>query len=111
MRRQGARELANLRSSFQELRDPSEPLANGAMILFAGALLLTPGFFTDMIGLLLLVPPVRAAVFRYFRKRITLVQTRSSTVRSADETIIDAEFTVVDADKRPTHRPSGWTKH
>lgn len=111
MRRQGARELANLRSSFQELRDPSEPLANGAMILFAGALLLTPGFFTDLVGLLLLLPPVRQAVFRYFRNRFTLVQTRSAMSGAGDDTVIDAEFTVVDASKRPTHHPSGWTKH
>jgi UPF0716 protein FxsA len=32
------------------------------MILFAGALLLTPGFVTDILGLLLLTPPVRAAI-------------------------------------------------
>ena len=38
VRSQGAREMANLKSSFSELRDPTEPLANGAMILFSGAL-------------------------------------------------------------------------
>ncbi len=51
--------MQDLRRSLNELRDPTEPLAHGAMILFAGALLLTPGFFTDAVGLLLLIPPVR----------------------------------------------------
>ncbi|MGI9641519.1 MAG: FxsA family protein [Acidimicrobiia bacterium] len=46
----------------QELEDggvPTVPLVNGAMILVAGALLLTPGFLTDIVGLSLLVPSVR----------------------------------------------------
>lgn len=46
----------------QELADggvPTGPLVNGAMILVAGALLLTPGFLTDVVGLSLLVPTVR----------------------------------------------------
>jgi UPF0716 protein FxsA len=41
---------------------PSREIADGVLILFAGALLLTPGFLTDVVGLLLLVPPVRAAL-------------------------------------------------
>jgi UPF0716 protein FxsA len=41
---------------------PGRELADGVMILFAGALLLTPGFVTDILGLLLLTPPVRAAI-------------------------------------------------
>tara|TARA_R110001592_G_scaffold221133_1_gene475767 strand:- start:132 stop:473 length:342 start_codon:yes stop_codon:yes gene_type:complete len=44
VRSQGARELSKLQGSFATLNDPTEPLANGAMIIFAGALLLTPGF-------------------------------------------------------------------
>ena len=64
VRSQGAAVLARLRSSFETLRDPTEPLAHGAMILFSGALLLTPGFFTDTVGFLLLVPAVRAWVLR-----------------------------------------------
>lgn len=41
---------------------PTREIADGVLILFAGALLLTPGFLTDVLGLLLLVPPVRAAI-------------------------------------------------
>ncbi len=40
------------------------------MILLAGALLLTPGFFTDAVGFALLVPPVRSAAYRWLRRRV-----------------------------------------
>ena len=66
---QGRQAMANLHLSFQELRDPAEPLAHGAMILVAGALLVTPGFFTDAIGFALLVPPLRDAAYRHLRRR------------------------------------------
>lgn len=41
---------------------PTREIADGVLIIFAGALLLTPGFLTDVLGLLLLLPPVRAAL-------------------------------------------------
>lgn len=41
---------------------PTREIADGVMILFAGALLLTPGFLSDLVGLLLLTPPVRAVL-------------------------------------------------
>lgn len=41
---------------------PGRELVDGVLILFAGALLLTPGFLTDVVGILLLLPPVRAAL-------------------------------------------------
>ncbi|MEQ9692782.1 FxsA family protein [Shimia sp. SDUM112013] len=117
VRNQGALALGNLQRSFSELDDPTEPLAHGAMILVAGALLLTPGFFTDAVGFSLLMPPVRVAVFNYIRKRIhvqsfSMGATHTDTRRYAqDETVIDGEFVEVDPSKRPTHQPSGWTKH
>ncbi len=41
---------------------PGREIADGVMILFAGALLMSPGFLTDLLAILLLLPPVRAAV-------------------------------------------------
>ena len=43
---------------------PTVEVADGAMILLAGALLLTPGFLTDVVGILLLLPPTRALARR-----------------------------------------------
>lgn len=120
VRSQGVMALNRVRSSFSELSDPTEPLAHGAMILIAGVLLLTPGFFTDTLGFLLLFPPFRAAAFRYMRSRVS-VQTFSvgtppgagpqGRPRSGDPNVIDGEFHEVDPEVKPTHKPSEWTKH
>lgn len=119
VRSQGARELANMRSSFSELRDPTEPLANGAMILFAGALLLTPGFFTDALGFALLLPPVRAAAYKFLRARIKVQgfamgdQTPQQPMRprGLQDRVIDGDFEDITPNKPPKDGPSGWTKH
>ena len=119
VRSQGARELQNLRGSFQDLKDPTEPLANGAMILFAGALLLTPGFFTDAVGFSLLLPPVRALVFNWLRTRVKVASFKMGPdpqrphhprPRGPQDRVIDGDF----EDVTPTHEspkgPSGWTQ-
>ena len=110
VRSQGARELQNLRSSFSDMRDPTEPLANGAMILFSGALLLTPGFFTDIVGFSLLIPPVRAAVYRYARSRINVQSFQMGPGPTAqprpDDKVIDGDFEEV----KPSKGPSKWTQ-
>ena len=62
---------------------PGRELVDGVLILFAGALLLTPGFVTDVVGILLLLPPVRAALrgstVRWLRRRagVSVVRYRS----------------------------------
>ena len=48
---------------------PGQAIADGVMILFAGALLMTPGFLTDLLGISLLLPPVRAVVRAALMKR------------------------------------------
>lgn len=118
---QGAREMANLRGSFNDLRDPTEPLANGAMILFAGALLLTPGFFTDAVGFSLLIPQVRAAAFKYLKSKVNV---QSFTMGGAEnhqqhprhrqgpqDRVIDSDFEDVTQTHDTPRGPSGWTKH
>ena len=46
---------------------PSKELTDGFLILFGGALLLTPGFLTDVVGLVLIFPPTRAPLKRFFQ--------------------------------------------
>lgn len=112
VRSQGAREMQKLRGSFSELQDPTEPLANGAMILFSGALLLTPGFFTDAVGFALLIPPVRAAVFQYAKSRVNVTSFQMGPgpqhARRPDDSVIDGDFEEVRTPK--SDKPSGWTK-
>ncbi|MCV6594385.1 MAG: FxsA family protein [Silicimonas sp.] len=106
VRSQGLAVLSQVQQSLNELRDPTEPLAHGAMILFSGALLLTPGFFTDALGLALMIPGFRSAVFRFLRARVK-VQTMSYGAQTQQPDIIDAEFEEID----PPKGPSGWTRH
>ena len=65
VRSQAIATFGKLRQSIEALQNPTAPLAEGAMILFAGALLLTPGFFTDFVGFLLLTPWFRGHLFQY----------------------------------------------
>jgi len=116
IRSQGIKALNDVQSSFSELRDPTEPLAHGAMILFSGALLLTPGFFTDAVGFALLVPGIRRAVFNYARTRIKVRSfSTGGQARSAQQpqgSVIDGDFVEIDPDADPqTPGNSGWTKH
>jgi UPF0716 protein FxsA len=50
---------------------PGRELIDGVLILLAGALLMTPGFVTDLLGIFLLLPPVRAAVRALISRRLT----------------------------------------
>ena len=88
---------------------PHEEVIEGLMILAAGAVLLPPGFLTDAIGFLLLVPPIRAEVRKrltgYLSGRIHVVgagmnQARSEDRRSSGEVeVIEIEAEVVDEGK------------
>ena len=116
VRSQGAMAMSNLRRSMNELSDPTEHLAHGAMILFSGALLLTPGFFTDVIGFALLVPGIRLAVYKAVRARVNVKtfemgQAPGVQPRGPQDRVIDGDFEEVGTPKPPTHKPSGWTKH
>src|SRR4051812_34798162 len=61
VRREGGRAWRRLRETISAGRMPAREVADGALILLGGLLLITPGFVTDAIGLLLVLPPTRAA--------------------------------------------------
>ncbi len=121
VRQQGRLALADLQRSFSQLQDPSKPLADGAMILFSGALLLTPGFFTDALGFALLLPPVRAAVFDFISKRVKVQrfemgpgetpQDGDPRQRRPRDRVIDAEYSEVSEENPRRDTPSGWRSH
>lgn len=116
VRNQGTRAMLNLRTSFSSLQDPTENLAHGAMILFSGALLITPGFFTDFAGFLLLVPSVRSSTYRYLRSRMNVQSFQMGPDGPAqnrnrpNDRVIDGEFEEVTPHKPSQNGPSGWTK-
>ncbi|MEZ5262543.1 MAG: FxsA family protein [Acidimicrobiales bacterium] len=61
-KREGLGLLRRVQREVDAGRVPTSALVDGFLVLFAGALLLTPGFLTDLLGLALLLPPVRAVV-------------------------------------------------
>ena len=74
VKREGLGVMGRVRAGTATGKLPTNELADGAMIFFASALMLTPGFITDFIGLALLIPPIRAVlrppIISYFKKRL-----------------------------------------
>jgi UPF0716 protein FxsA len=81
-RSQGRTAWARFNQALAEGRVPARETADGAMIILGGALLLTPGFLTDVLGLALLLPPTRAlfrnALGRIARRRVSFAWTVAS---------------------------------
>lgn len=69
VKRQGLGVLRRIGEQRQAGQVPAAAVFDGALILVAGMLLLFPGFVTDVLGLLLLLPPVRAGVRAFLRRR------------------------------------------
>ena len=67
LRHQGRGAWRRFNEALAQRRFPGREVADGAMIVVGGTLLLTPGFVTDLVGLLLLIPPTRAIVRRLLR--------------------------------------------
>ena len=61
-RSQGRITWRRFNEALQAGRPPAREVMDGALVLFGGALLLTPGFLSDILGLVLLLPPTRALV-------------------------------------------------
>jgi UPF0716 protein FxsA len=62
LRSQGRAAWVRFNRAMAENRVPAKEVLDGVLIIFGGALLLTPGFLTDIVGLILLIPPTRAIV-------------------------------------------------
>jgi UPF0716 protein FxsA len=71
MRHQGRVAWRRFNEALQEGRVPAREVLDGALIMFGGALLLTPGFITDILGLLLLIPPTRVIVRKVLAARLS----------------------------------------
>lgn len=70
VRNEGRRAWQAFRTAVSDARWPGDEVAQGALVLVGGALLLTPGFVTDVVGLLLVAPPSRRALSKALRVRL-----------------------------------------
>ena len=92
VKREGVKVWARFNEELVAQRTPSKQVADGVCLLLAGSLLVIPGFLTDALGLLLLLPPVRAVAGRTIVRRYagrTNVRIIRATYGSPDGTIID----------------------
>lgn len=84
-KREGLAVWSRLRAAIQRGEMPSREVTDGFLILLGGALLLTPGFLTDVLGVLLVFPPTRgmfrARLLRRFEARLR-VDARPTPVRA-----------------------------
>ena len=103
VRQQGFATLSAVQNEMNAGRVPAMQMAEGIALLFAGAVLLTPGFVTDAIGFSLLTPPIRRAVIAWFAKQgmfqMQTAQTSGYTQnentprKSSNSTVIEGEYT------------------
>jgi UPF0716 protein FxsA len=69
LKRESRRAWSDFREALAAGRWPGDEVTQGGLVIVGGALLLTPGFVTDLVGLLALLPPTRAAIARVIRRR------------------------------------------
>ncbi len=93
-RHEGLRTLNCVRSDLAAGQLPADRMIDAFLILIAGALLVTPGIITDVVGFLLLLPPARAVVRNHlknrFRARFALIDTTKVRPPCQDD-LIDVE--------------------
>ena len=104
-RHQGLRTLRRIQHDTARGLMPATELLNGAMILAAGLLLVTPGIITDAIGFLLLIPParnrLRTRLADYVKKRLVITSAPTGHSQPGREDIIDVEGRSVSQDEPP----------
>ena len=71
VKREGLGVVRRAQEQVRRGQVPGIELVDGVLILFAGALMLTPGFFTDVFGIALMIPTVRAALRRLASKQLS----------------------------------------
>jgi UPF0716 protein FxsA len=94
-KREGLAAWRRLQLALSQGRMPTVEVTDGAMILLAGALLLTPGFLSDVLGILLLLPPTRAIA----RRQLPRLAERRLRRRRGRRVVVDG-----------TARPAGSTR-
>jgi UPF0716 protein FxsA len=97
LRAQGLATLARARTQIDRGELPTRELFDGACLLIAGALLLTPGFVTDFLGFLLFLPPVRDILRNLLAQHI----------KGRVETHVYVDGQEVHGTRRPGGRPRG----
>jgi len=120
--RQGILTLRNINDSLSQGKLPADELIGGLLLLIVGVLLCVPGFITDTLGFLIVIPGIRHLVASGIRKKLTShiksgkgpafsfsfggMNTNHQTMResSSEDGIEDAQIVEVIPEKNSDHK-------
>lgn len=117
LRSQGRMAWRRLNEALAAGRVPHREVQDGVLVIFGGAFLITPGFITDVLGLLMLLPPTRPlvrrlvmrALTRRVERRVTEARRRPRQARQGDPfgptPRGDVEGSATEHEPRPRHLP------
>jgi UPF0716 protein FxsA len=98
--------LMRVRAEMEAGRTPARSLADGAVLAIAALLIILPGFLTDAVGIVLLVPSVRRTLWRALGRRLR-VGVASSPATAARNPVVDLDRSEYGAGPRPG---SPWSR-
>ena len=105
LRRLGDQAFTALRSNVVLVRAPMTPVAHSGLLALAALLLILPGFLTDAVGLLMLLPPVRRWIIARVGTRL-----KAATSDGGATMRYPPAQDVIEATAVKRNEPSGWTK-
>jgi UPF0716 protein FxsA len=97
VRREGTRAWSRFRAALDQGRVPTDEVLEGALVLFGGALMLTPGFASDALGLLLMIPPARRLIAAVLKRRlgarfsVSSMSVGGNATRRTRDDVVDVE--------------------
>jgi UPF0716 protein FxsA len=91
LRWQGVAVLSEMQVRLQRGEMPARQMGDAMLIGLAGLLLLLPGYFTDLVGLVLLVPWTRELIYRLLARNLRVVEVSTSYRRADDPELIDLD--------------------
>ncbi len=98
-RREGLRTWSRIQQNISQGISPADEMVHGLLILIAGAVLITPGLLTDLLGFSLLVPPVR----KWFKKRLLVYFQNRIVITRRDAGTQNYDYDIIDL---PSERPT-----
>lgn len=102
VKREGLRVYGQFMTAVRSGQEPTREIVHGVCVLASGVLLLAPGFFSDVLGIVLLLPPVRALVARLAVKRArrvtSVINVRHSGNRVERQGYLPSAGDVIDVD-------------
>jgi UPF0716 protein FxsA len=105
LKQQGLATWQRMQATLRRGEMPAKEVTDGALILLGGALLLTPGFLTDVVGLLLVFPVTRAVIKSTFRKFLAKrVRTRFGVSTTQRPGTYETKVVKVERSARPKEK-------